>query len=438
MKKNNRISSRATLIAELMERRGNKCPLCQTPLDASTCALDHILPIPMGGTHTPENLQLLCPTCNTEKGADLCSLKWDTIQKLTYRANAGLPGAQAELNYRLHDRIALPLPGLNGETLYLTGYTALHQKAEELNVLYEKVPVRHGHKEIILLDAWSSATIEGARTTVEQVKQSFTDPKTKDDRMVVNAIAGSNYAYGRPITDKNIRTLWNKVVDGVCENEAHKGDKYRSGMVYIGSGEQIIHNPATPQQLPELMEQWFAYCQAPSSDALIRSFVAHFYFVYVHPFCDGNGRTARILNASQLYHSGYKKMKALPLVNSINQQLRGYYNTLSDAETVQNGATSRWLDLSPFVAYMLDAFERCLIDAALAKNRLSESEQKLLRRMNKAGLHAEITVKKAAEILQRSESATRTILKDLTAKGYLSIDSSKTPFLYRLQQHFVE
>lgn len=381
---------------------------------------------------------------NPLSGVDRNSFRWDTIQKLTYRANAGIPGAQAELNYRLHDCVALPLPGLNGETLCLTGYTALHQKAEELNTFYEKVPVHHGHKEIILLDAWSSATIEGARTTVEQVKQSFIDPKTKDDRMVVNAIAGCNYAYGRPITDKNIRTLWNKVVDGVCENEGHKGAKYRSGMVFIGSADRLIHEPAIPEQIPELMAKLFAYCETDTDNLLIRSFVAHFYFVYVHPFCDGNGRTARILNASQLYHGGYKKMKALPLANSINHQLRGYYNTLSDAETVQNGAVfsdataAGWLDLSPFVFYMLDVFERCLTDAALAKNRLSESEQRLLRRMNKAGFHAEITTKKAAEILQRSESVARAVLKGLTVKGYLSVDTSKTPFIYRLQQHFVE
>ncbi|MBP3413095.1 MAG: Fic family protein, partial [Oscillospiraceae bacterium] len=266
-------------------------------------------------------------------------LKWDSLRKLTYRANVGIPDAQEELEYRLRDRMELPLPGLRGEMLYLTGVSALRKRARELDMMYEKLPNRRGLKEIILLDAWSSATIEGARTTVEKVKQSFLDPKTKDDRMVVNAIAGSNYAYGQPITDKNIRKLWNKVVDGVCENEGCRGVKYRNGMVYIGSSDRIIHRPAEPEQLPELMEEWFAYCRTETSDLLIRSFVAHFYFVYIHPFCDGNGRTARILNASQLYHSGYKKMKSLPLANAINKQLAGYYNSLSDAETVQLGTT---------------------------------------------------------------------------------------------------
>ena len=361
---------------------------------------------------------------------------FDTIQKLKYRANAGIAQAQDELNTRLNDCMEIPLPGLHGEKLYLTGVTALREKAAELDAMYEKIPAHRGVKDTILLDAWSSATIEGARTTVEKVRRSFDNPKTKDDRMVVNTIAGANYAYGRPITGKNIRTLWEKIVNGVCENAIHMGNQYRDGMVYIGSAGHIIHTPAQPEVLPELMDKWFEFVEQGSGDVLLRSFVAHFYFVYIHPFCDGNGRAARILNASQLYHGGYKKMKNLPLANAINNQLSGYYSSLSDSEAVLNGIEKGWLDLSPFVSYMLDAFERCLVDAALYRNVLSEAERRLLERMNKVGIHAEITTKKAAGILERSESAARTVLNSLVKKGYLIVDTSSSPFIYRLQQHY--
>lgn len=363
---------------------------------------------------------------------------FDTIQKLKYRANAGIAAAQDELNSRLNDRMELPLPGLHGEKLYLTGVTALRTKAEELDAMYDKLPASRGVKDTIMLDAWSSATIEGARTTVEKVRKSFDNPKTKDDRMVINTIAGSTYAYGRPITDKNIRKLWERIVDGVCENADHMGTLYRDGMVYIGSASNIVHTPAQPDVLPELMEKWFAYREMETSDLLIQSFVSHFYFVYIHPFCDGNGRAARILNASQLYHGGYKKMKSLPLANAINNHLSGYYSSLSDSEAVLNGIEKGWLDLSPFVSYMLDAFERCLIDAALSKNTLSEAERKLLERMNKVGIHAEITTKKAAGILQRSESAARAVLNSLVQKGYLTVDTASVPFIYHLEQHIPE
>ena len=131
-------------------------------------------------------------------------------------------------------------------------------------------------------------------------------------------------------------------------------------------------------------------------------------------------------------------MKNLPLSSAINNQLSGYYGSLADSETVLNGIDDRWLDLSPFVSYMLDAFERCLIDAALAANNLTKAEKKLLERMNHAGIHAEITTKKAAGILQMSDSGTRAVLNGLVNKGYLTVEKDGTPYVYRLHQHIPE
>lgn len=360
---------------------------------------------------------------------------WDTIQKLGYRARANIVQAKAELNNRLTDRMELPLPGLYGEKLYLTGVSKLQQKAAELEQIYQQLPNSGGMTDIIVLDAWASATIEGARTTVQQVRQSFAQPKTKDDQMVINTVKASNYAYRNPITPKNIRRLWERIVDGVCENESLKGTLYRSGAVRVASHSETIHEPTPCERVPELMERWFAFRDGAADNALLQSFICHFYFVYVHPFCDGNGRAARILNASQLYHAGYSKMKRLPLSSSINSHLNGYYRSLTDSEIKISGKDGYWLDLSPFVSYMLDVFEDCLINAALSKNELTATEAKLLERMNKVGINAEITVKKAKGILDCSDSSARRVLMNLVDKGYLSVDTSQRTYVYRLQQH---
>lgn len=360
---------------------------------------------------------------------------WDTIQKLEYRAKANLSQAKEELNARLTDRLELPLPGLNGEKLYLTGVARLREKAAELEQIYQQLPNTGGVTDNIVLDAWASAMIEGAHITVQQVRQNFAEPKTKDDRMVINTVKASNFAYRNPVTSKNIRKLWESIVEGVCENENLKGIFYRSGPVQIASQDRTIHEPAQAENVPELMEKWFSFRDGTVENPLLRSFICHFYFVYVHPFCDGNGRTARILNASQLYHGGYKKMKRLPLSSSINSHLNGYYRSLTDSEIRIMGKEGYWLDLSPFVSYMLEVFEDCLINAALSKNELTETEAKLLERMNRVGLHAEITVKKAKDILDCSESSARRVLTNLVDKGYLSVDSSQKTYVYRLQQH---
>ena len=109
--------------------------------------------------------------------------------------------------------------------------------------------------------------------------------------------------------------------------------------------------------------------------------------------------------------------KPAPVQRAINNQLSGYYSSLADSETVLGGTQDKWLDISPFVSFMMDAFEHCLIDAALADNALTEAEKKLLERMNHAGIHAEITTKKAAGILQMSDSGTRAVLKGVSDGG---------------------
>ena len=357
----------------------------------------------------------------------------DTIQKLTYRAKANIPNATVELKERLCDRRELPLSSIHGERLLLTGVSQLEQRAAQLQVLYEQLPTFRNSGDNILLDAWASASIEGAKASLSEVKENLSNPQTRNENMVVNAVRGSNYAYGRPITQKNLRTLWEKVTEGVCENTHLDGKPYRSGMVEIGSASRTVHTPATPERLPDLMEQWFRFREQDQS--LIGSFAAHFYFVYVHPFCDGNGRTARIINASSLYHAGWKKMKSLPLSNAINNAIHGYYRSLEDSEEAIQDAIGKWLDLSPFVSYMLDVFEQCMIDAALSRNELTPNETKLLNRMNLAPGNAEITVKKAAAILGNSESAARNTLRSLVKKGYLTEDMSIVPFIYSLDQH---
>ena len=82
---------------------------------------------------------------------------WDTIQKLEYRVRANITGSKEQLDLRLTDRVKLPLAGLNGENLYLTGMSALRDKAAELDALYTQLPSHRGVKDTIILDVLSES-----------------------------------------------------------------------------------------------------------------------------------------------------------------------------------------------------------------------------------------------------------------------------------------
>ena len=95
-----------------------------------------------------------------------------------------------------------------------------------------------------------------------------------------------------------------------------------------------------------------------------------------------------------------------------------------------------WLDLSPFIDYMQDIFEDSMVNAKLANNTLSETQRKILERMNRAGKNAEITVQKAVEITKLTADGTRKALNGLANEGYLTIDKSRKKYVYKLSQYW--
>lgn len=160
--------------------------------------------------------------------------------------------------------------------------------------------------DTVLLDSYHSATIEGARTTIESVKKSLNAPKSKSDKMVVNNMRALDTVYsGFCIDDSNIRELWNMIVDGVCENTGVIGTKYRDGEVYISSLEKVVHTPAPHAEIDSYMSSLFEFMNHAELDDIYKSILSHFYFVYIHPFCDGNGWTGRLLVNLELMKAGY-------------------------------------------------------------------------------------------------------------------------------------
>lgn len=131
-------------------------------------------------------------------------------------------------------------------------------------------------------------------------------------------------------------------------------------MVYVGSRTDIIYVPAEPKTIKEMMHCLFEYEKNKTQNIWIRAAILHFYFVYVHPFCDGNGRTARILTQSYLYHMEMSMIVYLPISRIINLNLKGYYSNLKEAEKMYSNG-KKWIDITPFVDYMLDVFEQSII-----------------------------------------------------------------------------
>ena len=71
---------------------------------------------------------------------------------------------------------------------------------------------------------------------------------------------------------------------------------YRRKQVYVMGREDVVYRPPEAARVPEMMRALAAFIRESTLHPVLKACAAHFYLAYVHPFADGNGRTARALS----------------------------------------------------------------------------------------------------------------------------------------------
>ena len=121
---------------------------------------------------------------------------------------------------------------------------------------------------------------------------------------------------------------------------------------------------------------WFA--QPGSLDPVLRAGVAHFRFVTIHPFEDGNGRIARAITEMALSQADDTRERTYSMSSGIEARRAEYYQQL---ESAQRGS----LDITAWLAWFLACLERTLEDAEATVGRvLTKARQ--LKRIGSAGV----------------------------------------------------
>lgn len=148
---------------------------------------------------------------------------------------------------------------------------------------------------------------------------------------------------------------------------------YRTGAVFISGSE---HRPPHHTQVPGLMRDWFAWLAGEGQDypPIIRAALAHEMLLAIHPFLDGNGRTARLVLNLQLMQAGYPTTLLLQgwrqtYIRALEQAHHRQYNPLVN---VVGRAVEAGLDLflqacdavpQELQRPLRDIAETCAIDA---------------------------------------------------------------------------
>ena len=305
-----------------------------------------------------------------------------------------------------------------------------------------------------------STRIEGNRLTLAEAEQAVMagrhfPGRERDVREVENyyralhqveAWAESNV----PISEDLIRKLHALVFTG----PRSRSTPYRDGQNVIRDAATgaIVYLPPQTADVPSLMADlvaWIAQAEGEGVPAPVIAGLAHYQFVTIHPFFDGNGRTARALATLILYKHGYDLGRFYSLEEAYVADLPAYYVALQTHPHHNYYEGRADADLTGWLAYFLDAmattFRRVAQEVRGKAGQSAVPEPAALRRLDRRarlvlGLFTRqetITAVDVARALGLSPRSARDLLAAWVTDGWLEMaDPARKSRRYRLSAEY--
>ena len=210
----------------------------------------------------------------------------------------------------------------------------------------------------LTLNVLKSSEIEGEMLNYEQVRSSIARKLGMEyagmiysDRNVdgvVEMMLDATQNYNQRLDEERLFG-WHAALFPTGWSGNHKIDVgcYRKGEMQIVSGamgnEKVHYQAPSPDQVEAEMEEflnWFN--QEVPIDLVLKSTVAHFWFIIIHPFDDGNGRIARAISDLLLARSDESSQRFYSLSSQIMLERKVYYEILQKIQ-LSSGDITEWL-----------------------------------------------------------------------------------------------
>ena len=248
-----------------------------------------------------------------------------------------------------------------------------------------------------LLSTHFSTQIEGNQLTTAQVQavvegEGNFPGRERDEAEVRNYFAALEYVERlgreqRRLTERDVR-----VIHGLVMTAKAKPTRYRDGQNVIRDGRtgQIAYMPPEAKDVPGLMRDLVAWVSASLDGGELPipviAALAHYQFATIHPYFDGNGRTARLLTTLLLHQSGYGLHGIYSLEEYYAANLEGYYAGLAVGGSHNYYFGRAEGDVTPFVEYfcvgMADAFGKVRARAEEAAQQQALDQTPMLRSLS--------------------------------------------------------
>ena len=239
-----------------------------------------------------------------------------------------------------------------------------------------------------------STMIEGNQLTQEQVNQVITleghfPGRERDEceiRGYYEALAKLEQfvAQNHPITEKAIQTLHALVMsDGRTKV---RPSPYRDGQNVIrdSTTRNIIYLPPESKDVPALMRQMVAWLNESNElPCPLIAAIAHYQFATIHPYYDGNGRTARLLTTLILHLGEYDLKGLYSLEEYYARNLLAYYRAISIGPSHNYYFGRATSDITPWLEYFIEgmvfSFEKVVQQMVASHTKGEKDHSKLLR-----------------------------------------------------------
>jgi Fic family protein len=314
---------------------------------------------------------------------------------------------------------------------------------------------REASVAVLTEEAMKTSEIEGEILNRDSVRSSVAkhlglptiglpDPGRAVDGLVDVLVDGTRN-YSKPLTAERLKSWQAALFPTGRSGLFHiQIGEWRTGedpmqVVSGGMGRERVHFEAVPAASVEReMAQFLAWWESSNGkeDGLVRSGIAHFYFVTIHPFEDGNGRIARALTDMALAQDEKISTRFYSLSSQIMEERGHYYEILEQCQ-------KRDVDITAWLSWFLGCYTRALdsamklVSKVLAKATfwqhfghvpLNERQRKVVNLLLSAGMggfEGGLTTRKYVSIAKASRATAFREIDDLVQKGLLVQNPTK-------------
>lgn len=296
--------------------------------------------------------------------------------------------------------------------------------------------------ESVTQDIVSSSEIEGVTLNTRSVRSSVARrlgvpyEETNDTLShyvegMVNVSLDATHNYKQPLTAERL-FAWHGELFPPERTRLYRIDvgQYRKVGMQVVSGnmgrERVCYQAPAPERVPAEMEKFIAWYNNPDSPATpLKAAIAHFWFVCIHPFDDGNGRLTRALSDMLLARAEDSNLRYYSMSKAIYADRKNYYLELERAQ--------RGTDITNWLMWFLNTLLSAVKDSdAVIGNVLNKTyfwhiheditcseRQKKILNIYLSGYDGKLTAKNWAKLADVSLDTANRDIADLVTKKML-------------------